>query len=155
MTELELARTTADCCLCVCIAFVNCQVTYPIRIAKGDRTAEIEDRLQELLDLVGVGYLVTRWAGDAPDKDKGKGKDKDKGEGKENENEDEGKEQNTSKLGFDHVTKWEDVLSLGEQQRIGMSRLFWHKPQFGVLDEVRPHPPPHVGMIRVQLQVQH
>jgi ABC-type uncharacterized transport system fused permease/ATPase subunit len=131
---------------------VNCQVTYPIRIAKGDRTAEIEARLQELLDLVGVGYLVTRWAGDAPDKDKGKGKDKDKGEGKENENEDEGKEQNTSKLGFDHVTKWEDVLSLGEQQRIGMSRLFWHKPQFGVLDEVRPHPPPHVGMICVQVQ---
>ena len=30
---------------------MNCQVTYPIRIAKGDRTAEIEDRLQELLDL--------------------------------------------------------------------------------------------------------
>ena len=41
------------------------QVTYPTRIERSERTAEIESRLQELLDLVGVGYLVTRWAGDA------------------------------------------------------------------------------------------
>ena len=38
--------------------------------------------------------------------------------------------------GWDTVKVWEDTLSLGEQQRIGMSRLFYHEPLYGVLDEV-------------------
>ncbi|KAL8475087.1 hypothetical protein ACS0TY_031493 [Phlomoides rotata] len=37
--------------------------------------------------------------------------------------------------GWDACQNWEDILSLGEQQRLGMARLFFHKPQFGVLDE--------------------
>ncbi|VFQ96004.1 unnamed protein product [Cuscuta campestris] len=37
--------------------------------------------------------------------------------------------------GWDTVQNWEDILSLGEQQRLGMARLFFHKPQFGILDE--------------------
>ncbi|GER47623.1 ABC transporter D family member 1 [Striga asiatica] len=37
--------------------------------------------------------------------------------------------------GWDTCQNWEDILSLGEQQRLGMARLFFHKPQFGVLDE--------------------
>ncbi|KZV53751.1 ABC transporter D family member 1-like [Dorcoceras hygrometricum] len=37
--------------------------------------------------------------------------------------------------GWDSNQNWEDILSLGEQQRLGMARLFFHKPQFGILDE--------------------
>ena len=79
------------------------QVTYPSRIEPAERTPAVEARLQELLDLVGVGYLVTRWAGDAAGRKRAEHK------------------------GWDHETKWDEVLSLGEQQRIGMSRLFYHR----------------------------
>ncbi|XP_022884514.1 ABC transporter D family member 1-like [Olea europaea var. sylvestris] len=37
--------------------------------------------------------------------------------------------------GWDANQNWEDILSLGEQQRLGMARLFFQKPQFGILDE--------------------
>ncbi|XP_076923397.1 ABC transporter D family member 1-like [Bidens hawaiensis] len=36
---------------------------------------------------------------------------------------------------WDASQNWEDILSLGEQQRLGMARLFFHKPCFGILDE--------------------
>jgi ABC-type uncharacterized transport system fused permease/ATPase subunit len=36
---------------------------------------------------------------------------------------------------FDTVNNWEDLLSLGEQQRISLIRLILHKPSLAILDE--------------------
>lgn len=83
------------------------QVIYPHTRAEMLRRGNSSDAdLQEFLSVVQLGHLLER---------EGQGK----GEGQ----------------GWDAVADWIDVLSGGEKQRIAMARLFYHAPQFAILDE--------------------
>jgi len=39
------------------------------------------------------------------------------------------------RFGMDSINDWAVILSVGEQQRVGMARLLYHRPKFAILDE--------------------
>ncbi|XP_012226570.1 ATP-binding cassette sub-family D member 3 [Linepithema humile] len=83
------------------------QIIYPHTKAEMMRRGNANDEdLKKFLDLVQLTHLLDR----------------------ENLANSEGQ-------GWDVVADWMDVLSGGEKQRIAMARLFYHKPQFAILDE--------------------
>ncbi|KOC64399.1 ATP-binding cassette sub-family D member 3 [Habropoda laboriosa] len=83
------------------------QIIYPHTKAEMMRRGQMtDDDLKKLLNLVQLSHLLER----------------------ENLTNSEGQ-------GWDVVADWMDVLSGGEKQRIAMARLFYHKPQFAILDE--------------------
>ena len=93
----------------------------------------MEAELLALLKKVGIDYLVARW-GD--DNDLANLRDADasaqmglKGTGHERGA--------ATSAGWDKEVEWEHVLSLGEQQRLGLARMYYHKPAFAVLDVSR------------------
>ena len=95
----------------------------PLTISPKERTKELEQKMLEKLELVGILYLVERWSGTVPHSWGGQelsARATRKGSA------------NLSDLtatpwhsGLDHVARWEDVLSLGEQQRLSLARMFW------------------------------
>ncbi|CAH1102768.1 unnamed protein product [Psylliodes chrysocephalus] len=75
------------------------QLTYPHSGSEATRRGVTDDKLEEYLKRVQLGYILERDGG------------------------------------LDAVADWLDVLSGGEKQRIAMARLFYHQPQFAILDE--------------------
>jgi ABC-type uncharacterized transport system fused permease/ATPase subunit len=39
------------------------------------------------------------------------------------------------KYGLDKAQEWSEVLSVGEMQRLGFARLYFHRPRFAIMDE--------------------
>lgn len=44
-------------------------------------------------------------------------------------------EELVDRYGIQEEVNWGERLSLGQQQRLGMARLFYHAPTFAILDE--------------------
>jgi ABC-type uncharacterized transport system fused permease/ATPase subunit len=94
------------------------QITYPDCIPVEQRTPEQEAELRRLLALVGIDYLVDRWAErDVADESQTRRTGRQRGsewDGIFAAKAGQGQ-------GWDREVRWEDVLSLGEQQRMGVS----------------------------------
>ena len=83
-----------------------------------------------LLETVGVDYLVARW-GDDGDLNNLRDADASVELGLAASADMRGPVTVASE-GWDKEVEWEHILSLGEQQRLGLARMYWHRPKFAV-----------------------
>lgn len=91
------------------------QVIYPDTVKESLDKGYTDSKLYQLLQIVHLEYLVDR---------------------EQQSSTSSSYESNPSNpQGWLAVHDWADVLSGGEKQRIAMARLFYHKPQFAILDE--------------------
>ncbi|ODV91191.1 hypothetical protein CANCADRAFT_2908 [Tortispora caseinolytica NRRL Y-17796] len=81
------------------------QIIYPDSLEDMERKGITYKDLQDILNVVEIGYLVTM------------------------------NSEGTIRSGWESQEDWRDVLSNGVQQRIAMARLYYHKPKFAILDE--------------------
>ncbi|KAG1649679.1 ATP-binding cassette sub-family D member 2 [Nymphon striatum] len=93
------------------------QVIYPDSIENMQEKNMSNHDLDEILNIVNLKHIVNREGGDivllAEDAN----------------------QLQTALDCWDAKSDWKDVLSGGEKQRMGMARIFYHKPQFALLDE--------------------
>ena len=103
----------------VTVGTLQDQIIYPRVRSPGEPDVVPPEQLRELLDAVDLGHLLERE------------------EGEKSNSTSTSSSPPGSKAGFgaDAVVDWGAQLSLGEQQRLGMARLFFHRPRFAILDE--------------------
>jgi ABC-type uncharacterized transport system fused permease/ATPase subunit len=118
--------------LLMAVGSLSDQLTYPDSLAAESRTEELEAHMLGLLQVVGIEYLVTRW-GERDVADESQTRRTGRQRGSEWDGIFAAREALGS--GWDREVRWEDVLSLGEQQRMGIARMLYHQPRFAVLDE--------------------
>jgi ATP-binding cassette, subfamily D (ALD), peroxisomal long-chain fatty acid import protein len=103
------------------------QVIYPHTYADFLRSGRTLAEVRKVLEGVSLGYLEEREGGLVGGK--GVWVDDERGD----EVNEEGK-RGSYEGGGGQRKEWRDVLSGGEKQRMGLARVFWHRPRFAVLD---------------------
>jgi len=101
------------------------QLTYPLDSKESPITPS---EMRRLLNMVGLGYLLeNKNSTSRPNSSNSSPVSPPNSPGSPQSSNSSGKPS--------EVVNWNERLSLGEQQRLAMARLFFHRPSFAILDE--------------------